>query len=126
MPMTKIASALSHNVDVGVGSVLGLLTSLGFAVTTPAAAGDGAAGVSWAQVLTSLAAALTPILVKQIMVWRKGEAAGDRVRAARLRAKADRCRKAGDEAGAVKLEDQADELDAQAAENEAKARGGVE
>lgn len=124
MPMTKAAHLITHNVDVGVGSVLGLLTSLGFAVTTPA--GDGAAGVSWAQVLTSLAAALTPILVKQIMVWRKGEAAGDRIRAARKRAKADKCRKAGDEAGAVKLEDQADELEAQAAEHEAKARGGVE
>lgn len=126
MPMTKIAHALTHNVDVGVGSVLGLLTSLGFAVTTPAAAGDGAAGVSWAQVLTSLGVALSPMAIKALARWYKGEAAGDRVRAAKLRAKADRLRKAGDEAGAVKAEDQADELDAEAAEKEAKARGGVE
>lgn len=123
MPMTKIASALTHNVDVGVGSVLGLIGSLGITTgTTPLP--DGVP--PWVGYLASLGVALAPMAIKALARWYRGEAAGDRVRAARLRAKADRLRKAGDEAGAVKLEDQADELEAQAAENEAKARGGVE
>ena len=126
MPMTKIASALTNHVDVGLGSVLGLLTSLGFAVSTPSSGDDGG-GVSLVQVLTSLGVAFAPMLVAAIRRWYKGEAAGDLVRAAKLRAKADKARKAGDEAGAVKLEDRADELEAEAAEKEAKARsGGVE
>ena len=123
MPMTKAVHFLGYHADVGVGSALGLLTSLGFASAAPA--GDGGS-VSWAQVLTSLCVALTPILVKQMMAWRKGEAAGDRVRAAKKRGKADRLRKEGKVAEADKLEDQADELEAEAAEKEAKARGGVE
>lgn len=123
MPMTKLTSALTHNVDVGIGAVLGGITSLGFASAAPA--GDGGS-VSWVQVLTSLCVALTPILVKQMMAWRKGEAAGDRVRAAKKRGKADLLRKAGKVAEADKLDEEADELEAQAAEHEAKARGGVE
>lgn len=122
MPMTKIASVLSHNVDAGLGAVLGGAMSLGLA--TGAQMPDGMP--QWAGWLASLGVALAPLLVKQIMVWRKGEAAGDRIRAAKKRAKADKCRKAGNEAEAIKLEDQADELEAQAAEHEAKARGGVE
>lgn len=123
MPMTKIASALTHNVDVGVGSLLGLLGSLGITTgATPLPEGVP----SWVGYLASLGVALAPMAIKALARWYKGEAAGDRVRAAKLRAKADRLRKAGDEAGAVKAEDQADELDAEAAEKEAKARGGVE
>lgn len=123
MPMTKAAHFLGHHADVGVGGVLGLLGSLG--ITTGATPlPDGVP--PWVGYLASLGVALAPMAIKALARWYRGEAAGDRVRAAKLRAKADRCRKAGDEAGAVKLEDQADELDAEAAEKEAKARGGVE
>lgn len=123
MPMTKIASALTHNVDVGVGSVLGLLGSLG--ITTGATPlPDGVP--PWVGYLASLGVALAPMAIKALARWYRGEAAGDRVRAAKLRAKADRLRKEGKTDEAAKAEDQADELEAEAAEKEAKARGGVE
>jgi hypothetical protein len=123
MPLTKLTSLASHNVDVGIGGVLGLVSSLGITTgTTPMP--DGVP--SWVGYLASLGVALAPMAIKALGRWYRGEAAGDRVRAAKLRAKADRCRKAGNEAEAAKLEDKADELDAEAAEKEAKARGGVE
>lgn len=128
MPLTKIASTLSHNADVGIGGVLGLLTSLGFAVSTPSGDGDGG-GVSLVQVVTSLCIAFAPMVVAAIRRWYKGEAAGDRVRAAKLRSRADKLRTMGTKdsvAAAEKLDLQADELEALAAEKEAKARGGVE
>ena len=118
---------LHGNIDAISGGVLGALSSL--LVTTGLAPGSAPLpeGVpSWVGYLASLGVALAPMAIKAVARWYRGEAAGDRVRAAKLRAKADRCRKAGDEAGAVKLEDKADELDAEAAEKEAKARGGVE
>lgn len=121
MPLTKLSHLAASNLDAISGSLLGGLTSIGLAGVAPASD-----GVSWSQVGTSLLVALTPMAIAAIRRWYRGEAAGDRVRAAKLRAKADKCRKAGDEAGAVKLEDKADELDAEAAEKEAKARGGVE
>lgn len=123
MPMTKIASALTHNLDAVSGSLLGAIGALGITTgTTPMP--DGVP--SWVGYLASLGVALAPMAIKALARWYRGEAAGDRVRAAKLRAKAERCRKAGMEAEAVKLEDKADELDAEAAEKEAKARGGVE
>lgn len=123
MPMTKLAHALSHNVDVGIGSVLGLLGSLGITTgTTPLPEGVP----SWVGYLASLGVALAPMAIKALARWYRGEAAGDRVRAAKLRAKADRLRKEGKTDEAAKAEDQADELEAEAAEKEAKARGGVE
>lgn len=123
MPLTKAAYILTHNADVGIGSVLGLLGSLGI-TTGQVEMPDGVP--PWVGYLASLGVALAPLAIKALAGWRKGEAAGDRVRAARLRAKADRLRKEGKAEEASKLEDQADELEAQAAENEAKARGGVE
>lgn len=123
MPLTKLSHLASSNLDAVSGSLFGAISALGIttgAITVP----DGVP--SWVGWLGTLGVALAPIAVKQLIVWRHGEAAGDRIRAARKRAKADRCRKAGNEAEAVKLEDKADELDAEAAEKEAKARGGVE
>lgn len=123
MPLAKVASILTHNADVGIGSVLGLLTSLGITTgSTPMPEGVP----PWVGYLASLGVALAPLAIKAIARWYRGEAAGDRVRAAKLRAKADRLRKEGKAEEASKLEDQADELEAEAAEKEAKARGGVE
>lgn len=123
MPITKASHLIGHNLDVGAGSVLGLLTSLG--ITTGAT--PMPEGVSpWVGYLVSVGVALTPLAIKSLARWYRGEAAGDRVRAAKLRAKADRLRKEGKADEAAKAEDQADELDAEAAEKEAKARGGVE
>lgn len=123
MPMTKLAHALSNNVDVGIGGVLGLISSLG--ITTGATPmPDGIH--PWVGYLASLGVALAPMAIKALARWYRGEAAGDRVRAAKLRAKADRLRKEGKTDEAAKAEDQADELEAEAAEKEAKARGGVE
>jgi len=123
MPLTKLSHLASSNLDAVSGSLFGAISALGIttgAVTVP----DGVP--SWVGYLASLGVALAPMAIKALSRWYKGEAAGDRVRAAKLRAKADRCRKAGLEAEAIKLEDKADELDAEAAEKEAKARGGVE
>lgn len=123
MPLTKAAHLLTHNVDVGIGSALGLLSGLG--ITTGATPmPDGVP--PWVGYLASLGVALAPMAIKALARWYRGEAAGDRVRAAKLRAKADRLRKEGKTDEAAKAEDQADELEAEAAEKEAKARGGVE
>lgn len=124
MPMTKLSTVIASNLDVGIGTVLGGLSSLSVASGLAPAPYEGAP--PWLGYVASLAVALAPMAIKAFRGWYKGEAAGDRVRAAKMRAKADKLRKAGDEAGAVKCEDQADELDAEAAEKEAKARGGVE
>lgn len=123
MPLTKLTSALSHNLDAVSGSLFGAISALGITtgvITIP----EGVP--AWIGYLASLGVALAPMAIKALGRWYRGEAAGDRVRAAKLRAKAERCRKAGAEAEAVKLDDKADELDANAAEKEAKARGGVE
>lgn len=118
------SKVLGPHLDAGVGAVLGGLSSLAVASGVAPAPYEGAP--PWLGYLVSLCVACAPMAIKAIARWYRGEAAGDRVRAAKLRAKADRLRKAGDEAGAVKLEDQADELEAEAAEKEAKARGSVE
>lgn len=120
MPITKLSHLAASNLDASLGAVLGGLTSLGLASGAPMPEGVP----TWVGYLASLGIALAPMALGALRRWYRGEAAGDRVRAAKLRAKADRLRKAGDEAGAVKAEDCADELEAEAAEKEAKARGG--
>lgn len=123
MPLTKAAHLLTHNVDVGVGSALGLLGSLGITTgATPMPEGVP----TWVGYLASLGIALAPMAISALRRWYRGEAAGDRVRAAKMRARADKLRAAGQIADADKRDEQADELDAEAAEKEAKARGGVE
>lgn len=124
MPLAKLTTMFGNNLDVGIGSVLGALSSLSIASGVAPAPYEGAP--EWVGYAVSLGVALAPLAIKALGRWYRGEAAGDRVRAAKLRAKADKLRAAGLAAAAAKCEDQADELDAEAAEKEAKARGGVE
>lgn len=122
MPMTKLAHALGNNVDVGIGSVLGALSSLSIASGVAPEPYEGAP--QWVGYLISLAVAMAPMAIKALSRWYRGEAAGDRVRAAKKRARADKARAAGKTAEADNLDAEADELDAEAAEKEAKARAG--
>lgn len=116
---------LRANVDAIGGGVLGAVSSL--LVTAGVAPGisqtpDGLP--PWVGYAGSALIAIAPMALRLLRDWFRGEAAGDRVRAARQRDKATKLRAAGKMAEAQVCDDLADELEAQAAEKEAKAKGG--
>lgn len=113
---------LKSNIDAIGGSVLGAVSSL--LVTTNAAPPPYDGAPQWLGYLMSLFIAVAPLALKGVARWYSGEAAGNRVRAAKKRTRAAKLHAAGKFDEAIKLEAEADELEAQAAEDEARARGG--